>query len=175
MQKEKEIALSPSVLEFVTVAAEYCATLEQHANYSKAELIQKLHKLLPLLYLKALLLPAVELEDEEHLAAYVQESDWNHFFFNLKEKLGEDTEYLEVFDERMTDSDAPVVASLAENFADIYQDLKNFLTNYHLGTEEVMNESLWKLNFDFTRYWGQYLVNALRALHNLKKIEEERF
>lgn len=160
-------AAKPEVLEFVTVAAEYCAMLEQFADVDKTNFVAKMQKLLPLLYLKASLLPEVAEGEECFVQNYVSEDDWMALFLGMKDKLGEDTEYLEVFDERMKDSEAPVVASLAENFADIYQDLRDFLTNLHLGTDELVAAALWKLQMNFADYWGQYTVNALRAIHHI--------
>ncbi len=153
MQEPQNLATTPAVLEFVTVSAEYCATLERHSDYDKEAFVQKMQKMLPLLYLKASLLPKATESGEGFIQAYVTEDDWRALFFALKDKLGEDVEYLEVFDERMNDSDAPIVASLAENFADIYQDLRDFLTNFHLGTEELIAESLWQLQNNFANHW----------------------
>ena len=47
-------------LEFVTVAAEYCALLEKSEERTEDELVGTLLKLLPLLYMKAQLLPDVD-------------------------------------------------------------------------------------------------------------------
>lgn len=173
MDKNSDITTSPAIIEFVTVAMEYCATLEQVNQQKKDDFVLKMQKLLPLLYLKGALLPKVTSEVSEVLHSYVSEDDWNALFFALKKKLGKDNEYLEVFDRRIEDSDNHVVASLAENFSDIYQDLKNFLTNYSLGTEEIMQESLWELNESFGDFWGQYAVNALRAIHKIATTETD--
>lgn len=167
MRTQQNWASEASVLEFVTVSVEYCAMLEQLASTDKNTFITKMQKLLPLLYLKASLLPQMGEDDESFLQNYVTEDDWLALFLRLKNLLGEDVEYLEVFDTRMTDSEAPIVASLAENFADIYQDLRDFLTNFHLGTEELVAAALWQLQTNFANYWGQYTVNALRAVHHI--------
>lgn len=173
MQEIQNLATDPKVLEFITVSAEYCATLERNADYEKEAFVQKMQKLLPLLYLKASLLPRIAESEDGFVQNYVTEDDWNALFFALKDKLGEDVEYLEVFDERMNDSEAPVVASLAENFADIYQDLRDFLTNFHLGTDELIREALWQLQSNFANHWGQYAVNALRAVHHIITTEKQ--
>ncbi len=167
MSTSQDLATKAEILEFVTVAAEYCAMLENLSEYDKNRFVNKMQKLLPLLYLKASLLPKVAESEEGFMQNYVSENDWMALFLGIKEVLGEDTDYLEVFDKRMQDSEAPIVVSLAENFADIYQDLRDFLTNFHLGTEEVINEALWQLQTHFADYWGQYTVNALRAVHHI--------
>eukprot|EP01029_Cantina_marsupialis_P001813 TRINITY_DN116374_c0_g1_i1.p1 TRINITY_DN116374_c0_g1~~TRINITY_DN116374_c0_g1_i1.p1 ORF type:complete len:134 (-),score=18.76 TRINITY_DN116374_c0_g1_i1:81-446(-) len=81
--------------------------------------------------------------------------------------MGAHNEFLEVFEDDMEYSDTPLVSSISENFADIYQDLKDFITSYKIGTLEVMNDSLWDLNNHFYQYWGQKLVNTLRSIHRL--------
>ena len=71
------------------------------------------------------------------------------------------------------ESENPVSASLAENFADIYQDLKNFIMLYSIGTNDIMNDALWECKMNFEQYWGQQLVNGLRALHMICYGEDE--
>ena len=88
-------------------------------------------------------------------------------------KLGEANDYLEVFDETMDFSESAVSASIAEDLADIYQDMKDYLVSYSVGTLEIMNESLWQCIENFNLYWGQKLVNTLRAIHNALKTPEK--
>ena len=49
-----------NVLEFVTVGIEYCAFLEKSQGRPRQDFLSTLLKLLPLLYIKAQLLPAVD-------------------------------------------------------------------------------------------------------------------
>jgi len=96
-----------------------------------------LQRLLPLLYLKASFLPEFTPFFEDGNEKFVTEADWTIIHDAFKSKFGTANDYLEVFDERMSDSEGPVVASLAENMADIYQDLKDFILLYQTGTMEV--------------------------------------
>jgi len=166
-EKFDHIVYSKNVIEFVTVANEFCLLLEACSKISKIELIETAQKLLPLLYLKACLLPKNESELEEEVEKFVAESDWEFIHSSVQAKMGAHDQYLEVFEEGMEYSETPVIASVSENFADIYQDLKDFLTSYRIGTMNVMNEALWDLNNNFYQYWGQNLVNSLRLIHNL--------
>ena len=61
----------------------------------------------------------------------------------------------------------PVVAYISENFADMYQDLRNFTASYRVGVEEIMNDAVVDIEEQFRLFWGQKLLNALRALHNI--------
>ena len=166
-----------NTIEFVTVANEFCLLLESSAKISKFDFIDRSQKLLPLLYLKASLLPKVENEFAEEIEKFVGEGDWEYIRTAVVEKMGANDEYLEVFDDGMRDSDEPIVASISENFADIYQDLKDFLTSYRIASVEIMNEALWDLNNNFHDHWGQAVVNSLRAIHYLlahpEKLEDD--
>ena len=64
-------------------------------------------------------------------------------------------------------SDEAIEASVSENITDIYQDLKDFILCYRIGNLEVMNDALWECRNNFEQYWGQRLVNGLRAIHSL--------
>ena len=56
-------------------------------------------------------------------------------------------------------SEVPLTASISENLADIYQDLKDFALSYRTGDEFVMQEALWECVDNFKNYWGQKLRN----------------
>ncbi|PKQ65442.1 hypothetical protein BZG02_00090 [Labilibaculum filiforme] len=161
------IVYSKNVIEFVTIANEFCLLLETSGKITKIEFIETAQKLLPLLYLKACLLPKNETELEEEIEKFVSEADWEFIHSSVQSKMGAHDQYLEVFEKDMEYSETPVIASVSENFADIYQDLKDFLTSYRIGSLEVMNEALWDLNNSFYQHWGQNLVNSLRSIHNL--------
>ena len=68
----------------------------------------------------------------------------------------------------MAYSDTPIKATISEDLADIYQDIKDFVSVYRLGFDETMNDSLAVCKENFGLYWGQKLVNTLRALHDVK-------
>ena len=162
-----EIVYSKNVVEFVTVASEYCAMVEQVAKSSAVVNLQKLQKMLPLLYLKATLLPKTEQVLEDELEKYVTELDYNVIHQKWLQLLGENDDFYEVFDPSIQFGQETVTASVSENLMDIYQDLKNFLISYSIGNEEVMNDALYECELHFEEFWGQQLVNVLRAVHML--------
>ena len=63
MTNENNPIYERNTLEFVTVALEYCHFVEQAGEKGLFDFVDKATKLLPLLYLKALLLPVVESEE----------------------------------------------------------------------------------------------------------------
>ena len=159
---------SKNIIEFVTVSAEYCAFIERTPELERDEFIDKIIKILPLLYLKATLLSPEEPEEETYTERFVTESMYESIRLNMESLLGEDDNYLEVFQNDMKYSDEPLAASISEGLADIYQDLKDFISIYRLGNEPQMLEALYICYENFVSYWGQQLVNVLRALHNVK-------
>ena len=81
---------------------------------------------------------------------------------------GERDENLKVFLDDMRYSDTPIRKTISEDLADIYQDVKNFVSVYRLGFDETMNDALAICEENFALYWGQTLVNTMRALHEVK-------
>lgn len=168
----KEIVYSKDSIEFVTVAVQYCAFLENTETVTESDFTDKLTKLLPLLYLKASLIPETDTVNDEEPEITVTEEDYHYISSKLYNIFSKNDTYLEVFLQDMKYSETPISASISEDLADIYQDLKNFITIFERGITENMNDALYVCNENFKTYWGQKLVNVLRALHSLKYSEE---
>lgn len=169
MQEEyKDIVFSKDAVEFVTVAVQYCGFLETFENMDMVALTDRFTKFLPLLYLKANLLPETEIIDDADPEITVTEEDYNFILSRLYTVYAQNDTYLEVFMEDMKYSETPISASISEDLADIYQDLKNFITIFERGVVENMNDALYICFENFKNYWGQKLVNVLGALHSLK-------
>ncbi|HYQ56445.1 MAG TPA: DUF5063 domain-containing protein [Draconibacterium sp.] len=162
-----QIVYSKNVVEFVTVANEYCSTIENVSHLTAEENLAKLQKLLPLLYLKASVVEKIEMVMEEELEKFVSELDYNIIHQKWLQLLGEHDGFYEVFDPNIQFGEETVRASISENLMDIYQDLKDCITNYSIGNEEVMNDALSECIYHFEEFWGQQLVNVMRAVHML--------
>jgi hypothetical protein len=164
----KEIVYSKDAIEFVTVAVQYCAFLENFEEITETELTDKLTKLLPLLYLKATFVPETDTVNDEEPEITVTEDIYNLITSKLYNAYVNNDTYLEVFLQDMKYSETPISASISEDLADIYQDIKNFITIFERGITENMNDALYVCMENFKTYWGQKLVNVLRALHSIK-------
>ena len=70
--------------------------------------------------------------------------------------------------EDMKYSDTPIKRTISEDLADIYQDLKDFISVFQIGFNITMNDSLFLCKEHFAEFWWQWLVNALKALHDIK-------
>jgi hypothetical protein len=172
MAKKPNPVFSRNVVEFVAVANEFCKYAEHSSELKGSELLKILQRILPLLYIKASLLPSLEPFFEDGNEKFVTESDWFRIHDALSNSFGTKNEYLEIYDENFTESDVPVSSSISENMADIYQDLKDFLLLYQTGTEEVMNDAIWECRMNFENIWGQKLVNSMKAIHRFIYSEE---
>lgn len=162
-----EKVYSQGVTEFVTVAGEYCSFVENTLRFKKIDFLDKSRKILSMIYLKISLLPKFETIFDDENEKFVSEEDWDFIHESVKKKLGYHDEYREVFDPLTHEQLEQSTASIADNLADLYQDLKNFVSLYNIGTEEIMNDALWECQLNFEEFWGQKLLNALKAIHNV--------
>ena len=173
MGKESQVIFDRNVIEFVTVAAEFCKYMEQAEGTRRPTFVDTTLKILPLLYLKATLLPTCETMGEDLPEHYVTEETYEVLRMTLADILGEKDDYLDVFVEDMKYSDQPITRYISEDLADIYQDIKDFIFVFQLGLNETMHDALAICQENFRLYWGQKLVNTLRALHEARYAQGE--
>lgn len=168
---------SRDVIELVTVAVEYCAFLEQAREKTRLEFTDVITKILPLLYLKASVLPQVAtLQEERWTEDFVTEADYDYVRAGIAATMAEKDDYLDVFVEDMKYSESPILATVSENLADLYQEMKNFAMRYkNSPSEEGMLDAIAEVKDEFRYSWGQKLVNVLRALHEVRYSEEEDY
>ncbi len=166
-QTSEHPVYSKNVIEFVTVAAEYCSFLENSNQQDTKSFLEKMTKIIPLLYLKTSLLPAFDAMLEEEIQQFVSEDEYEFVRGQVVVVIGQYDEYLEVFHPDMKYSDSPVLATISEDLADAYQDLKDMIANFQSADLQIMNDALANCVENFRNFWGQKLLNALRALHNV--------
>ena len=168
MEQTSQVIFDKNSIEFVTVAAEYCSFIERSRGADKKSFVDTALKILPLLYLKASLIPECELIGEGDLEVFVTEDDYEYVRLAVAHVMGAQDDYLEVFHPDMAYSDTPIKKTISEDLADIYQDLKDFIGVFQLGMNVTMNDSLCVCKDHFAEFWGQRLVNTMRALHDVK-------
>lgn len=168
MKENQDIIFDRNTVEFVTVAAEYCAFLERSSGMKRRIFVDTTIKILPLLYLKALLLPECEMTAFEEQETYVTEENYEHMRSHIVAIMKEKDDYLEVFTPDMAYSEGALTGSIAEDLSDIYQVLRDFIFVFKQGIRETMHDSIAICREHFAEYWGQTLVNTLRALHEAK-------
>lgn len=168
MEQASQVIFDKNSIEFVTVAAEYCGFIERARGAECKVFVDTALKILPLLYLKATLIPECEMIGEDDLELFVTEDDYEYVRLSVANILGSKDDYLEVFLSDMAYSDTPIKKCISEDLADIYQDLKDFISVFQLGMNVTMNDSLFVCKEHFKEFWGQRLVNTMRALHDVK-------
>ena len=168
MEQTSQVIFDKNSIEFVTVAAEYCGFIERARGSERKTFVDTALKILPLLYLKASLIPECEQIGEDDLEVFVTEDDYEMVRRAVADVLGAQDDYLEVFHPDMAYSDTPIKKCISEDLADIYQDLKDFISVFQLGLNTTMNDSLYVCKEHFAEFWGQRLVNTMRALHDVK-------
>jgi uncharacterized protein DUF5063 len=180
MENNTDSVYSRNIIEFVAVANEFCKYAEHASDLKGDELLKILQRILPLMYIKASLLPSLNPFFENGNEKFVSEFDWLRIHDILRDKFGTADDYMEVFDERIMESEDHVISAISEDISDIYQDIKDFLLLYQTGTSEVMNDAVWECRMNFESFWGQKLVNSMRAIHKfiysgeeIAKIENE--
>jgi hypothetical protein len=167
-RKDANVPLDPvyskTVIELLTVANEYCSFLEKAENYDRQDILLFLQKICPLIYIKSSLLPVIEIEDEEAAEHFVTEEEWEGVFNSLHLKFGEDDLYYFIDPHERSHID-PIKASLAENFTDIYQDLKDFVLLYQKPRKSSMEYAVFECKRLFETHYGFRLVRAHSVLH----------
>lgn len=170
MDSQSKVIFERNSVEFVTVAAQYCSFLEEaQEGMEREKFVDTVLMILPLLYVKALLLPEMEvIDDGEELETCVTEESYTLMNAQLADIMGDRDDYLDVFVEDMKYSDQPVTRYISEGLADIYQDIKDFIFVFRQGVNLNMHNALATCQENFRHYWGQKLVNTMRALHEVK-------
>lgn len=169
MEEDFSCIYATEAIDFVAAATQYCICLESQESQSRKDFVDRMRKLLPVVYLKASALAPI---DTEHvlsdLEAFVTEGDYEYVKSKVAVLLGEQDDYLDVFVEDMKYSDCPIHKTISEDLADIYQYLRDFVETYKGEHEESMYLSLGQVIDDFGQSWGQILVNTMRALHEVR-------
>lgn len=116
------------------------------------------------------------MDDDFYPTDFVTEDNYNIVRANICNILGDRDDFLDVFMEDMKYSESPILTTISENLADIYQELKNFAMTYKNAPDErLMLNTLASIKDDFQFSWGQKLVNVQRALHEVRYTEEDDF
>ncbi|MFC1853929.1 DUF5063 domain-containing protein [candidate division CSSED10-310 bacterium] len=143
--------------DFVSTVREYIALIEGASDLRAYDILAQSAILLPKIYAAGMTIQESEPETEEP-----RTYDGPSVMGTLLDKFGKYDEYFEIFDP--TEDKDRVVRSLADDFADIYTNLKGPLDAYD---QNQCSDALWQWRFNLRTHCGDHLVDALRALHRL--------
>ncbi len=153
---------SRPVIEMLTVANEYCLFFEQAEKYDVADILEYFRKIAPLLYLKGSTLPEASAGDDAFSERFVTEEQWEAIFKALRSKFGDKDLYYSL--DHNYDSQQ---SSLADNMADIYQDMKDFVMLFQKNILHARPSAVAQIRDLMAHHWGPILINALGATHQI--------
>ena len=179
MKKEQrlhDIAFSAWALEFVVLARQYCAKLDNSEpekeegsdNDTAVALSDWLYEFLGLLFYKASRLPNLQsFQGFEVLGNSLTELDYQRIRTYSEEMLADD----DAIALQLSEEEARLYQGtphLSEIVADLYQELCELLIHYRDGDPERMVLSLTRCQYYFLTEWGTKLLLALRWLQMLR-------
>ena len=163
----KKFIYEESTIAFVTIAAQACLLMEQTAEHERNVWREQMLRLLPVLYLRTRLLEPAETMMEDEPQRFVTEEDYNFTLAGIRNLLGSDDAYLDIFVDRGVYTDEIRTAYISEGLADIYQELKDMAAAFQTGDEPVMNDAVVLCREAFDAHWGSKLLSVTRALHEI--------
>lgn len=161
----KTISGKNQVDDFYLAAREYCRFAETTQEKTKLEFLSGAQKLLSLVYLKASLLEKHDESLEEDAEKFVQEEDWSYIQNSVSNKIGSSDRFIDVVLANNADPDDLESENLSDCFADVYQDLKDFVLNYEIGNPDSLIAAIGNCSFNFEKYWGPRLLAILVNIH----------
>jgi len=165
-EPEQNLLKSKQVLEMITIANDFTLFVEKADEYPRDQVLTYLQRILPVIYLKASLLPEIVVTDEDAIEHYVTEEQWETVFNSFRAKLGAEDPYLYIDLHEKSQHDA-IQASISENIADLYQDLKDFLILYQKPIYTFQENAVKECRKLFETRYGYRLVNCHKAIHYL--------
>lgn len=164
-------SLPHNTLAFLALSNEFCHALENCSESTREDFVDNMIRLLPRIYISANDLTSSSINSEiAYIPGALEEEYYDSVRRNIELLMGEHDTFLEVFVEDMKFSDTPIAASIAEQLADIFQELYNMLENVKDAPNEVIDETIAIIKEDFASFWSQSLCNVLRALNAIKYI-----
>lgn len=160
---KNEPAYSKNVIEFITVAHNFCLTLESSEKYEKEEFLEIILKMLPLLYLKATLLPRIPEPDPDQNERFLTLEQYEKLFNKLRSIFEkEDVSY--TLNLKNQDHE-PLKVSVSEMLSDIYQDMKDFVWLYQKQSRASKQNAVYHVRLNFLQHWSIKALNSIKILH----------
>lgn len=161
----KNFIYNDSTIAFVTAAAQTCLLIEKAGEHERDEWREQMLRLLPVLYLRTRLVEQQDLNFDDEPQRFVTEEDYNFALVGVREIMGQDDAYLDVFVDQGVYTDEVQTAYISEGLADIYQELKDMAAAFQTGEEKIMHDAVVLCREAFDAHWGQKLLAVMRALH----------
>lgn len=158
---------SREVVDLVRAANEAAAYLEGLRGKEARDFISEIPHHLVAVYAAMLGCGETEPVDDAAAEPAVTEQDWAAVYQQVARILGEHNDFLRPAEADEFDRSELVPHTISEDLADVYQELRDFTTNYSRGLEEIMNDAAWELQQRFSEHWGRKLLRSMLAIHEL--------
>ena len=149
---------------FVESAREFCQVIEGHRKGSRKSFLQRAAATLARLYAGAVHLPRRNSSGRVK-ARRLSRKEWQTLFMSLGRKLGRECCYWECSNPYVREE--LMAGSLADDFADIYRDIKPGLLSYDAGGATSREAAVTEWRSAMLSHWGQHATGALRVLYHL--------
>ena len=163
----ENIFYSSKCIDFVVLSSEYCKYLEQTEETDRNTFNDVVRGLLTVIYLRATLLPDFD-EPEGYNDPCVTEDDYNYIRNKAARTMKDLDDYLDVFVQEFKYNDQPILCTISEGLADLYQVLRELTEAYKNEYEEAIHAQIYDVKESFQNEWGQKLLNTLKALHDAR-------
>ncbi len=140
---------------FYQTASDFCKFVQE--KIQSEETLDTLISFLMRLYLSAMALPQLELEEEPPQLRQMAHSD-------IRFQKNVPTCYRELFDP--FEEEPPIFCDLKDDLVDIVSDLQEGIAVYESG---LVGRAafIWRFSSEF--HWGNHAVDAIRALHVMRR------
>lgn len=162
-----DIVYSTETLNFIQTARDFCKWVEEAGPHARKSAIESGMRIVPLLYSQMTTIPESDPYFEEGNERFVTEQDWSEIYQRFSVLLGSMNEYTDAAAIEEYDRSETVLRYVSEDIADIYQDIKDCIENYVIGTEEVMHDALWECRSGFISHWGEKALRLAMQLHRI--------
>ena len=157
-----EPVFSKKVIEVLTISNEFCLLIEKADSYERNDFFLVLHRILPLLYLKASLLTPVDASNPEMKDRFVNEEQYELIYLSLKKIFGTDDLFKEALHKEPESQ-----GSFSEYLSDVYQDIKDFLVLYQKPSMSAKENAINDCLLFFKEHWGYRALMSVANIHNL--------
>jgi hypothetical protein len=173
--------LSTPISIFVARSEAFCAIVEDSSDVSSPAFTRAIHLCVAALYAAGLELPSPleddggdddDAADDEAISSpssiepdpdRLSHDEWRRVYDSIGSRLAGADMYMEMFDP-FGWTEEPVVGSLADDLADVYQEIRAGLLKWRRGERD---DAVWTWRFGLETHWAEHATGAMRALQAL--------
>jgi hypothetical protein len=160
----KKLTETKQVKEFMSIAARYCAIIDNRDSMSQVRMLQEIIQLLPRLSLLGMQLPAIRRFPYGYELPRIPRDEYFSLIHQLEEKFKGRDKYKQVFDS-YDETNTECHGLLSDDLADIYDSLKPGLEHWAKSGSKIRLYIVWNWREGFKYWWGYHALGALYALY----------